>query len=66
MFTLGGFTISWKATLHNTVALSTIETEYIAIIEAYMNAMWLGGLIGETSEDLHISIVFVIIRVLFF
>ncbi|PKA59453.1 Retrovirus-related Pol polyprotein from transposon TNT 1-94 [Apostasia shenzhenica] len=34
IFTLGGGSISWKATLQNIVALSTTKTEYIATVEA--------------------------------
>ncbi|KAG8473470.1 hypothetical protein CXB51_035763 [Gossypium anomalum] len=35
VFTIGGCAISWKATLQTTVALSTTEAEYMAIIEAF-------------------------------
>ncbi|KAG8473058.1 hypothetical protein CXB51_035009 [Gossypium anomalum] len=34
VFTIGGCTISWKATLQTTVALSTTAAEYMAITEA--------------------------------
>ena len=34
VFTIGGCAISWKATLQSTVALSTIEAEYMAVTEA--------------------------------
>ncbi|PHT55803.1 hypothetical protein CQW23_04289 [Capsicum baccatum] len=44
--------ISWKATLQTTVALSTTEAEYMAIIEAFKEAIWLKGLFGELSKDL--------------
>ncbi|KAG8496281.1 hypothetical protein CXB51_009219 [Gossypium anomalum] len=39
VFTIGGCTISWKATLQNTITLSTTEAEYIAIIEACKEAI---------------------------
>ncbi|PHU26198.1 Retrovirus-related Pol polyprotein from transposon TNT 1-94 [Capsicum chinense] len=58
VFTIGGCTISWKATLQTTVTLSTIETEYMAIIEAFKEAIWLKGLFGELSKDLQITTVF--------
>ncbi|KAG8499930.1 hypothetical protein CXB51_006489 [Gossypium anomalum] len=44
VFTIGGCAISWKATLQTTVALSTTEAEYMAITEAYKEAIWLKGL----------------------
>ena len=34
VFTLGGFVVSWKATLQAIVTLSTTETEYMALTEA--------------------------------
>ena len=34
VFTIDGYAVSWKASLHATVALSTIEAGYIAISEA--------------------------------
>lgn len=40
-FTLCGNTISWKATLQSTVALSTTEAEYMAVTEAVKEAIWL-------------------------
>ena len=44
--------ISWKATLQSTVALSTIEAELIAVIEACKEALWLKGLFRELSDQL--------------
>ncbi|KAG8496862.1 hypothetical protein CXB51_008020 [Gossypium anomalum] len=58
VFTIGGCAISWKATLQTTVALSTTEAEYMAITEAYKEAIWLKGLFSELNEDLQISTVF--------
>jgi hypothetical protein len=47
VFTLFGCTISWKATLQSTVALSTTEAEYMAVTEAVKEAIWLKGLVGD-------------------
>ena len=58
MFTIGGCAISWKATLQPTVALSTIEVEYMAVTEACKEALWLKGLVGELSDQLQISTLF--------
>ncbi|KAH9750945.1 Integrase catalytic domain-containing protein [Citrus sinensis] len=47
LFTLEGCTVSWKATLQNIVALSTIEAEYTAAAEALKETIWLKGMITE-------------------
>ncbi|KAF3669018.1 hypothetical protein FXO38_07225 [Capsicum annuum] len=56
VFTIGGCAISWKITLQTTVALSTIEAEYMAITEAFKEVIWLKGiksidLIPEPTTD---------------
>lgn len=38
IFTVGGTTVSWKATLQPVVTLSSTEAEYIAVIEAFNEA----------------------------
>ncbi|PHT79031.1 hypothetical protein T459_17083 [Capsicum annuum] len=58
VFTIGGCSISWKATLHTMVALSTTEAEYTAITEAFKEAIWLKVLFGELSKHLQITTVF--------
>ncbi|KAG8472527.1 hypothetical protein CXB51_034427 [Gossypium anomalum] len=58
VFTIGGCSISWKATLQTTIALSTTESEYMAITEVCKEAIWLKGLFSELNEDLQISTVF--------
>ena len=47
LFTLGGCTVNWKATLQNVVALSTTETEYTTAAEAFKEAIWLKGMVSE-------------------
>ncbi|KAL0362187.1 UNVERIFIED_CONTAM: Retrovirus-related Pol polyprotein from transposon TNT 1-94 [Sesamum calycinum] len=39
VFTLGGGFICWKSTVHSIVALSTIEAEYMAVVEAAKSFM---------------------------
>ena len=58
VFTIGGCAISWKATLQSTVAFTTIDAEYMAVIEACKEALWLKGLFGELSDQLQISTLF--------
>ena len=50
MFTLSKAPMSWRSTLQSTVALSTTEAEYMVVIEAIKEAIWLHGLV----EDLEI------------
>ena len=47
VFTFCGSCISWKSQLQPIVALSTTESEYIALTEAFKEAMWLKGLVSE-------------------
>lgn len=35
VFTLDGYAVSWKTTLHLTITLSTIEAEYMTLIKAF-------------------------------
>ena len=41
IFTIFGGLVCWKASLQQVVALSTIEAEFIAAIEAVKEALWL-------------------------
>ena len=52
VFTIEGCAISWKANLQSTVVLSTTEAEYMAVIEACKEALWLKGFFGELSDRL--------------
>ncbi|XP_052192797.1 secreted RxLR effector protein 161-like [Diospyros lotus] len=46
-FTLGGNCISWKSQLQPLVALSSTEAEYVAVTDAFKEAIWLQGLLKE-------------------
>ncbi|XP_042055870.1 secreted RxLR effector protein 161-like [Salvia splendens] len=47
VFTLGGSCVSWKSKLQHIVALSTTDSEYIAITEAMKEALLLKGVMSE-------------------
>ena len=47
VFTMAGGPVSWRSTLQSTVALSTTEAEYMAVTEAFKEAIWLHGLIND-------------------
>ena len=49
LFTFGGTTISWKASLQSTTTLSTTEAEYMAITEAVKEGIWLKGFFNELT-----------------
>ncbi|KAF3626835.1 putative ribonuclease H protein-like [Capsicum annuum] len=49
VFCISGCAISWKATLHYVVALSTTEIEYMVVTEAIKEYLWLKGLFAELS-----------------
>ncbi|XP_031287405.1 secreted RxLR effector protein 161-like [Pistacia vera] len=48
-FTLGGNCVSWKAQLQPLVALSTTETKYVAVSDAFKEATWLQGILKEAD-----------------
>ncbi|KAF5951571.1 hypothetical protein HYC85_009515 [Camellia sinensis] len=47
LFTLAKGPVSWRSTLQSTVALSITEAEYMAVTEAFKEAIWLHGLIED-------------------
>ncbi|KAH9689155.1 Integrase catalytic domain-containing protein [Citrus sinensis] len=47
VFTLGGGPVSWRSILQSTIALSTMEAEYMAATEVVKEAIWLKGLLGD-------------------
>jgi len=50
-FTYGGSPVSLKSTFYCTVALSTIEAEYMEVVEAAKEALWLKGLVKSLGRD---------------
>jgi hypothetical protein len=46
-FILGGGTVSWQAKKQHTVALSSVEAEYMAASQAAKEALWLRALLRE-------------------
>jgi len=49
MFIFGGAAVSWASKLQKTVALSTMEAEYMALFEASKEAVWLHKLIQRVT-----------------
>lgn len=47
VFQVGGNTVSWKSGLQQVVALSTTEAEYISLVEAIKEGLWLRGITEE-------------------
>ena len=47
MFTLGGGPICWKFMVQSLVVSSTIESEYMVVIEVVKEALWLARLVKE-------------------
>jgi len=49
VFTVAKCVISWMAGLQDTVALLTTEAEYITVVKASKEALWLRGLVETFS-----------------
>ena len=47
VFTLAGGAISWSSKKQSTTALSTTEAEYIALVQAAKESIWIQGLLKE-------------------
>ena len=47
VFTLGGGPICWQSMVQSLVALSTTESEYMAVAEPAKEALWLSKLFKE-------------------
>ena len=51
VFRVGGNTVSWKSGLQQVVALSMTEAEYISLVEAIKEGLWLRGLTEELGYE---------------
>lgn len=51
VFTAGGNAVCWKSGLQGVVALSTTEAEYMVLVEAVTEGIWLKGLIEEFGYE---------------
>jgi len=51
LFTLSQAPVSWRSTLQATIALSTMEAEYMTMTEAMKEAIWLQGLLDDLRID---------------
>lgn len=51
IFTLRGGSICWKSIVQSIVALSTIKMEYIVVAKVAKEALWLKGLVRESSIE---------------
>jgi len=51
VFTLSQSPVSWGSTLQSTIALSTIEAEYMSMTEAMKEAIWLQELLNDLGID---------------
>jgi len=58
IFTFHGCVISWKVTLHPIVSLSTIEAEYMSLIEGVKEGIWLLGLIDNLGLNVQRRILY--------
>ncbi|GKA08192.1 retrovirus-related pol polyprotein from transposon TNT 1-94 [Tanacetum coccineum] len=52
VFMVHGCVVSWKATMHHVVALSTTDEEYMALTKAVKESIWLKGLLIELGVNL--------------
>ena len=57
VFRIGDAAISWKTKKQSSVALSSVEVEYMAMCQAVKEAVWLTGLLKDFGIDLRSPIV---------
>ena len=50
MFQIGGTAVSWRSNKQSCVALSTAETEYVALAAAAQEAIWLRQLTSDILD----------------
>ena len=58
LFIVCGCIVSWKSVLQNIVVLSTTKAEYVAIVEATKEALWLKDLVSELGMNQRSVMVF--------
>ena len=51
VFRIGDGAVSWKSKKQNSVALSSVEAEYMAMCQAAKEAVWLTGLLEDLGLD---------------
>ena len=52
LFKIGGGPVSWRSRKQSRVALSTAEAEYVALILAAQEAIWLNHLLAELQPQM--------------
>ena len=57
-FMLNGGAVSWWSCLQNCVSMSFIEAEYIAMIEACKEALWIAHLMREVGVQFEILMLY--------
>ncbi|KAF5775409.1 putative RNA-directed DNA polymerase [Helianthus annuus] len=57
MFKVLGNMVSWKSQLQHIVALSTTESEYVALTEAVKEALWLKGILKELGIKANVPVI---------
>lgn len=50
LFTIGGCTINWIATLQSVIALSTAEAKYTTLAKAFKEVISLKGMVAELEK----------------
>jgi len=56
VFTLGSTAISWVSQLQKIVTISTTEVEYVAVIKASKELIWLQGLLTELGIEQEMNV----------
>jgi hypothetical protein len=57
VFRLGLGSVSWKSKKQTSVALSTVESEYMAMCQAAKEAVWLNGLLEDLGVELRTPLI---------
>ena len=54
VFMFIGGVVSWRSRLQNCTSMSTTEPEYIAMLEACKEAIWLARLVGDLGISVEV------------